>query len=179
MLFYEQKFMVYTQIEEEQLKKYHPKMYNCGRNTYDIFLSHNINDKKVVKGLWIYLAKLGYTVYIDWIFDYEVNRANINRNTADMLKSRMKICHSMFYLVTPNSKQSIWTPWECGFFERQNGKIAICPILERKNIREYEESGFLSLYPYVLFGKLKDEEEETLLVNDHSKIHTFKDWVKR
>lgn len=47
--------------------------------TFDIFLSYNIADKAVVQGIYYYLSKLGYKVYLDYIIDPDLNR-NFLRN---------------------------------------------------------------------------------------------------
>lgn len=59
-------------------------------DNFDMFLSHTIRDAEMVLGMKELLAEMGYKVYIDWIDDPQLNRRNVNRNTADKSRSRMQ-----------------------------------------------------------------------------------------
>lgn len=49
--------------------------------TFDVFLSYNINDKIVVRGIYYMLAKMGYKVYVDFIVDPQMSRSNVTKDT--------------------------------------------------------------------------------------------------
>ena len=50
---------------------------------FDVFLSYNINDIEVVKGLYYYLKKKGVRVYLDCIVDPDMKRNETDKQTAE------------------------------------------------------------------------------------------------
>ena len=60
---------------------------------YDIFLSHSYKDRIAVAGLVKYLKKqYGYEIYVDWIEDNTLDRTSVTKETANVIKNRMKNC---------------------------------------------------------------------------------------
>lgn len=53
---------------------------------FDIFLSHSIRDAELVLGVKVVLEDAGKSVYIDWIEDPALDRAQVTGKTADMLR---------------------------------------------------------------------------------------------
>jgi hypothetical protein len=98
--------------------------------SFDIFLSHAFKDANIVAGIMIKLIKMGYTVYVDWIFDNQLDREKVTKNTADILVKRMKQSKSLFYATTENAPHSKWMPWELGYKHGQSGNCAILPVKE-------------------------------------------------
>ena len=47
--------------------------------SFDIFLSYNIYDKDVVKGIYYVLTKMGFKVYVDFIVDPSMNRSKVTK----------------------------------------------------------------------------------------------------
>ncbi|WP_373354500.1 TIR domain-containing protein [Pseudoroseicyclus sp. CXY001] len=123
---------------------------NTGRTSFDIFLSHSKIDEKYVLGAKRILEEKGFTIYVDWINDQQLDRSNVNKNTADYLRTRMKQCKLLFYLHTENASVSKWCPWELGFFNGHSGsaeRTFIFPLVftgEKFTGQEY-----LELYPIV------------------------------
>src|SRR5215210_1764942 len=97
---------------------------------YDIFLSHSYLDVQEVLGLTLEFRNCAYITYVDWIEDYQLDRANVTRETADLLRIRMQHCKCLFFAFSVNSMSSNWMPWEAGYFDGLNGKVAIVPILD-------------------------------------------------
>src|SRR4029077_17042528 len=93
-----------------------------------IFLSHSSSDAKLVSGLKLELEDIGYSVYIDWIEDPKLNRANVTRETALLLQERMKKCNSLIYAFSENASTSKWMPWELGYFDGIKGTACVLPI---------------------------------------------------
>ena len=57
----------------------------------------------------------------------------------------------MLYLTTANSVQSVWMPWELGYFDgHKPGHVAILPVIESGVGFEGQE--FLGLYPVMEYG---------------------------
>lgn len=49
---------------------------------------------------------MNYYVYVDWIEDKHLDRKNVNRETAEVLKSRRSHSKCLFYVTTENSTNS-------------------------------------------------------------------------
>jgi hypothetical protein len=103
---------------------------------YDIFLSHAYSDRAVVIGVYLTLKSYGFSLYVDWIHDPQLDRSQVTPTTANLLRQRMRQCHSLFYITTSNSGYSQWMPWETGYFDGydrkqpNDGHVAILPVLD-------------------------------------------------
>ena len=120
------------------------------RSSFDIFLSHSKMDDKYVLGAKQILEEKGYSVYVDWINDPQLDRSMVNKRTADYLRKRMKQCRLMFYLHTKNASLSKWCPWELGFFDGNSGsqpRTFVFPIVYSGDTFTGQE--YLELYPVV------------------------------
>lgn len=147
---------------------------------YDIFLSHSSRDKEAVGGLASLLTDVyKLSVYVDWINDPGLDRSNVTKDTAEILKLRMSNSSSLFYVTSENAPKSKWMPWELGIMDALTGKVAICP-LSNKDSEEDSFNGqeYLSLYPYVdeytslYFGKY------LWIHNEHNKKVSFERWIR-
>jgi len=104
---------------------------------FDIFLSHAYSDRAVVIGVYQRFKGLGFSLYVDWIHDPQLNRSQVTPTTAKLLRQRMYQCDSLFYLTTSSSTYSKWMPWETGYFDGHDrkqphdGHVAILPVLDR------------------------------------------------
>lgn len=118
---------------------------------FDIFLSHAFKDAEIVAGIMIELSKMGYTVYVDWIFDTHLSRDFVTKATAELLITRMKQSASLFYATTLHATHSKWMPWELGFKHGQNGKCAILPVKEESNASDvFIGQEYLGIYEKVV-----------------------------
>lgn len=123
---------------------------NTARTSFDIFLSHSKMDEKYVLGAKRILEEKGFTVYVDWIDDPQLDRSYVNKRTADYLRKRMKQCKLLFYLHTKNASLSKWCPWELGFFDGQTGsaeRTFVFPLVHSGESFKGQE--YLELYPIV------------------------------
>lgn len=119
------------------------------KKSFDVFLSHSINDHDLVLGVKTLLEEEGLTVYVDWIVDSQLERERVNAETAAVLRQRMQQSKSLMYIATTNSSSSKWMPWELGFFDgHKPGNIAILPLLDGEN-QSFEGQEYLGLYPVV------------------------------
>ncbi|MEF1327825.1 TIR domain-containing protein [Vibrio sp. M260121] len=117
---------------------------------YDIFLSHSSKDAELILGVKATLEDLGYSVYVDWVDDPQLDRSNVDADTAELLRKRMSASKSLLYVTTENATTSKWMPWECGYFDGIKEKVAIAPIATYSWSNEFEGQEYLGLYPYCL-----------------------------
>lgn len=117
---------------------------------YDIFLSHSYLNAKEVFELKKVIEGFGLSVYVDWIEDKKLSRANVTKATAKILRERMKNCRCLVYAYTLQSTVSKWMPWELGFFDGYRGRVAILPIEEKSTgTNTFKGQEYLGLYPYI------------------------------
>lgn len=121
------------------------------QRSYDIFLSHSKMDENLVLGAKHILENKGYSVYVNWIDDAQLDRSHVNRKTADTLRSRMRKCKLLFYLHTKNASLSKWCPWELGYFDGftyPTPRVFIFPLLAPGESK-FQGQEYLELYPLV------------------------------
>ncbi|MFI3300548.1 MAG: toll/interleukin-1 receptor domain-containing protein [Candidatus Gastranaerophilales bacterium] len=122
---------------------------------FDIFLSHSYDDKNYIYKLKSELESMGLTVYVDWIVDSILNRNNVTKQTAMVLRQRMKQSNYLLYASSTNSNNSKWMPWELGFFDGYKGKVGIIPIVDYSYEITFEGQEYLSLYECLSKDDLK------------------------
>ena len=116
--------------------------------TFDVFLSYNINDKIVVRGIYYLLTKMGYKVYVDFIVDPQMSRSNVTKDTATCIQNRLKHSKSLIYAQSSNAAMSKWMPWELGVVDGKTNKCFIMPVQKGyENIMARQE--YLLLYPVI------------------------------
>lgn len=130
---------------------------------FDIFLSHSYLDKQIIYGIYQEFIELGFTVYVDWIHDKELDRSKVNKETAAALKKRMIQSKCLFYATSNNSQNSKWMPWELGYMDGLTEKVVIFPLLE-ENEYKYKFPEYLALYNYVERKKIQDSIKYALWV---------------
>ena len=121
------------------------------RSAYDVFLSHSKMDASLVLGAKHILESKGYSVYVDWIDDPQLDRSRVNRKTADTLRRRMRSCKLMFYLHTKSASLSKWCPWELGYFDGftyPTPRVFVFPLLGPGET-SFQGQEYLELYPMI------------------------------
>lgn len=119
------------------------------RTSFDIFLSHSIRDAELVIGVKTLLEQMGFSVYVDWVIDKQLSRDAVTKETAHVLRERMKQSKALIYMATENAPASKWMPWELGYFDgQQPGQVAILPVLDRAG-EHFVGQEYLGLYPVV------------------------------
>lgn len=150
---------------------------NFTGDEFDIFLSHSYLDKKIIYGIYIELRNLGYSVYVDWLKDPELNRTKVTSKTASKIRERLFQSRCLFYATTTNSKRSSWMPWELGFMDGNNQRVAILPMTENHE-KEFLRMEYLELYPYIEKATVSGSGVEKIWVCENSKLYTtFDKWL--
>lgn len=120
---------------------------------FDIFLSYNINDYDVVKGIYYKLSKMDYRVYLDNIVDPDLKTKKTDKETAAIIHNRLLHSKSLIYAHSANANQSNWMPWELGVADGRGCKCMIMPVaLSDNSVPKKRE--YLFLYPYLMKGSL-------------------------
>lgn len=145
--------------------------------SYDIFLSHSFNDADAIYGVKRMIEALNLRVYVDWIDDPTLDRGKVTVKTAAVLRERMKACSSLVYAHSPNSSNSVWMPWELGYFDGiKPQQVWVLPLVTNDD-SEFKGQEYLGLYPPVeklssLGGRTKlgfdyvgDDNHQVLLEN--------------
>jgi len=158
------------------------RMFSSGMKTltaFDIFLSHSFLDKDEVEGLYIELTRLGYSVYVDWIIDPELDRNNITKKSATLIRNRLKSSKSLLLAVSVNATISKWMPWELGYVDGNTNKCAIIPVSQSDYApNSYVGVEYLSLYPFIKKVSISGFKDELYVIEEARKFTTFNEWFK-
>lgn len=164
---------------ETRIQNENRQLYNR-RDKYDLFLSHSYLDKDLVYSLVELFNDAGYSVYVDWMVDTELDRSKVDANTANRLRSRMQSCNGLAYVSTTNIPQSKWCPWELGYVDgNKNGRCAILPIVKTSS-KYFKGQEYLGLYPYIGYETSRENGKHEFWVNDpndNQKNVTLRDWL--
>ncbi|ERG68203.1 MULTISPECIES: TIR domain-containing protein [Exiguobacterium] len=162
----------------EKILKHASSSFDYGKK-YDVFISHSFHDAEVIHGLKIFIENIySLDVYIDWIDDPELDRSQVNKSTADRLRSRMNNCKTMLVAYSESSPESKWVPWEIGYFDSKVGRIAILPITKTyTNSEEFIGQEYLSLYSYGVHGTNENGEITIWIQDNPNKYIDLARWV--
>jgi hypothetical protein len=101
--------------------------------TFDVFLCHSYTDAQVddtaILGVKAILEEFGLRVYVDRLVDSQMTRETVTPGTAATLRHRMRNSSCLFFATSRTSSESIWMPWELGFFDGHNGRVGILPLV--------------------------------------------------
>lgn len=149
---------------------------------FDIFLSYSSYDAGIIERVAEMLRKFGHSVYLDRQIDPKLDRSNVTRGTAEQIRNRLNHSRCLFYAASHLSQESKWMPWEAGYMDAKNRRVAILPIAKdilssRADVFHGQE--YLSLYPYISKNKLARTNEMILWTNESEHCYcTFTDWLK-
>lgn len=144
---------------------------------YDIFLSHSSGDAGLVAGLKLVIEDIGYSVYVDWIEDPQLNRTSVTKETALVLQARMKQCKSLIYAFSDNASNSKWMPWELGYFDGIKGIVTVLPI--SKTVKSsFQGTEYLGIYYYIQIDTIKGTSKNELWTHEtSSKYVQYTGWL--
>lgn len=148
---------------------------------FDIFLSYSSRDSDIIIKLAHMLQRLGHSVYLDRLNDPQLDSTNVTRETAECLRNRLNHSKALFYAASISSQQSKWMPWEAGYMDARNGRVAILPIADniisaKRDI--YHGQEYLSLYPYISKEASTNSGKPILWTNEtNEKYCSFSSWL--
>lgn len=170
-------------VASQKQKLFEQKLFSI-RNTeqtqFDIFLSHSFLDKKAVQGLYQELTDFGYSVYVDWIIDPHLDRTNVTKESASLVRMRMKSSKTLLLAISTNATISKWIPWELGYIDGHTSKCAIIPVSNEKNPpKSFKGTEYLLLYPFIKKLPLKVSGIDKLwVIESEFKYSLFENWFK-
>lgn len=146
---------------------------------FDIFLSHSFLDKEDVQGLYQELTDFGFSVYVDWIVDPHLDRNNVTKATATLVRQRMKASKTLLLAISTNATMSKWMPWELGYIDGHTNKCAIIPVSkERTPPKSFKGTEYLLLYPFIKKLPLEGTQFNKLwVIESEFKYSQFDNWL--
>lgn len=133
-------------IVNEYLGDIQAKAASASSSEADVtmFLSHSHKDRDLIQPAIVFLRSHGVKVYVDWM-DQGMPDV-ISGETAKKLKERIRQQKKFLVLVTENSKDSLWVPWELGYADPVKGMphIATFPVAEHYDFAQNE---YMKIYP--------------------------------
>lgn len=139
----------------------------ASRSSADVFLSHSSLDTDVLPKAIGFLEAHGAKVYIDKT-DKELPKKT-SAETGVKLKERISQCPKFIVLVTANSKNSRWIPWELGIADEKKKlpNVALLPDVGNQANADWPEQEYLGLYPRIVLTTFKGQSEPVWMVLDH------------
>lgn len=145
------------------------------------FLSHSTKDVEYLAGTVRLLQEHGASVYIDK--KDEALPPYTNKETADILRSRIKESRRFVLLATKVSKESKWIPWELGISDGYKApeRIAIFPGVDSATDTKWTEREYLGLYNRIVFGGLKGYRDNVWMVwnKDKNTATELRKWLSQ
>ncbi|MBV9217301.1 MAG: toll/interleukin-1 receptor domain-containing protein [Acidobacteria bacterium] len=119
-----------------------------------VFLSHSHDDADIILPVLNFLLSHGVNVYVDWL-DEAMPKAT-SGETADRIKTKIVEADHFVVLLTENSRNSKWVPWELGYADgkKRIQDIGILPLKRSYFTSDGEFDGleYLNLYPVISSG---------------------------
>jgi hypothetical protein len=130
-----------------------------GKQKTTIFLSHSHSDSDIIKEIIGFFLAIDIYIYVDWLDP--TMPAITSVETAKKIKSKIRECDKFVILLTENSKNSKWVPWELGWADgvKKFGDIAIFPVL-RSASGNFSGVEYMELYPNIREGIQENKRRE-------------------
>jgi len=123
-----------------------------GRTT--IFLSHSHQDADLILPAMNMLLSMGLEVYVDWLDP--AMPSTTSAATAAKLKEKIVECQRFVVLLSENSVNSKWVPWELGYADGKKPikDIGIFPIKRNSFTLDslFDGLEYMELYPVIKEG---------------------------
>lgn len=115
-----------------------------------VFLSHQKKDAPICKFIADYLMAADIDVYFDeYDSDLKFNRQSGNpKGVVDSIKKGINKSTHMLVVVSPNTIQSKWVPWEVGY----GYDSSTLGVLTLKGIQNSDLEAYLQTAPLVIRG---------------------------
>ncbi len=147
--------------------------------SFDIFLSHSFLDEEDVEGIYIELTELGFSVYVDWIVDGQLDRDKVTQESAELIRWRLKSSRSLLLALSENAKFSKWIPWELGYVDGNVSNCAVFPVAAGTGHKtSFHRTEYLLLYPFIKRDDIGTYSQNLYAVNSGNDYVQLRDFVK-
>ncbi len=149
------------------LEEYNINTASFSPYTPSVFLSHSSKDELKLPYIISFLEKYGVKVYIDKN-DPRLPKET-SPKTAQILKDNIEKCNKFILLVSENSKDSRWIPWELGLADiaKNTSNVALLPIANDYFKAAWTKQEYLGLYDRIYRGKHESYTDEIWMVYDY------------
>jgi len=132
-----------------------------------IFLSHSSKDSELLPGVISILENHGGKVYIDKKDPRLPD--SVSPETAEILRNTIRDCKKMVVLVSANTKESRWIPWELGLGDeaKKIWNVALFPVVEKSYETAWTKQEYLGLYRRIIWGTFKGKDKSEWMVHEH------------
>lgn len=173
-------FITYSQLREYKTTYLLDKLVKTASKEEAInqaFLSYSSKDKDHIEEIIGFFKSYDADIYIDRKDESLPNKPS--HKTAAKLYESITKCPRFVVLISANSKESKWIPWELGVAhgKKDLGKIALLPIATFSEEDEWIEQEYLGLYPRVLFRKKDGKIIHKVFDPRDEKLWDFKTWL--
>ena len=148
-----------------------------------VFLSHKHEDTDEVKYVATILrAHHCDTIYIDWK-DPQMQHAT-NRETAEILREKIRGHKKFILVVTADSVKSPWCNWELGYGDAVKGEDVALFCLEQQD-NDWRDHEYLQLYPTIElreYNRFYDTTPGFIVVsriNGQKHVESLTDWLHK
>lgn len=163
------------------LEEYNIETASFSPYTPSVFLSHSSKDEQKLPYVIEFLENYGVKVYIDKN-DPRLPKVT-SSETARMLKENIKKCKKFILLVSENSKDSRWIPWELGLADisKTTSNVALLPMANDYFQATWTKQEYLGLYDRISKGCHKSYTNEIWMVHDYinNTVVELGEWLKR
>ena len=135
--------------------------------SFDVFLSHSSKDEDILPSIINFISQYGVNVYIDKS-DKELPKET-SSETGEILKNRIREAKKFIVLVSQNSKDSKWIPWELGIADvkMKIENVAILPKVQKVSVPDWPKQEYLGLYPRIVLENFTGKTTPVWMVLDH------------
>lgn len=162
------------------LENYDIKKVELSRFGKNVFLSYSSKDNNTLKNAILFLEAYGVNVYIDKK-DESLPRIT-SPETARILKENIKKCDKFVLLVSENTKESRWVPWELGIADisKNTNNLVLLPASKIDN-PTWVKQEYLGLYDRITYEEAHPIYENGWIVStpEDKKVIDLKRWLNR
>jgi hypothetical protein len=159
---------------------------NSGINC--VFLSHQQKDKNTCKKIADYLLNANIDVYFDEYDDdlKDFRQTNNPQGVVDSIRGGINNSSHMLVIVSPNTIQSRWVPWEIGYgYDKTDLGVLTLKGIQDNDLPDYLKTtrvlrGTKSLNSYLagLTGIYESYmERQNLIINYNQQFHPLDDYL--
>lgn len=155
------------------------RKYMAAKTT--VFLSHSHQDNDIVESVMAFFYNMGILIYVDWL-DPTMPRTT-NADTAIKIKEKILQCERFVVLLTENSRDSKWVPWELGYADgkKKNEDISVMPVKRNYYTDESSFDGleYMQLYRAIKVGVLEGQNIPSVFPPGSNSGTVVKSWLNR